>query len=161
MLLPIFKIKQQFVKIIVLLAVLLSSGYSQVKVLNLNEAISLAQRNNSDLTLARLVKLQADEKVSEVYSQNLVPNLSLSSSYTRAIKRNYITIEFGGVTQKLSVGTDNTITTNLTVTEAIPILGTPVFSGIRIAQYYQRMQQEVVNQTESKVKTDVQMQKRT
>lgn len=155
MLLSLFKLKRPFIKIIVLLVILLSSGYSQVKVLNLNEAISLAERNNSDLVLARLEKLKADEKVSEVYSQNLVPNLSLSSTYTRAIKRNYFTIEFGGVTQRLAVGTDNTITTNLTVTESIPFLGTPVFSGIRIAQIYQNMQQEAIKQTESKIKADV------
>jgi outer membrane protein TolC len=154
--LPINKIKKPVVKIIILLLFLASQGYSQVKVLNLNEAISLAIRNNSDLVLARLEKLKADEKVSEVYSENLVPSLSLSSTYTRALKKNYLTVDFGGgVTQRISVGTDNTITTNLQVTESIPFLGTPIFSGIRIAQYYQLMQQEVVNQTEYKVKADV------
>jgi outer membrane protein TolC len=131
-------------------------SYSQkIRVLTLNEAISLAERNNSDLILAKMGKMQADQKVSEVYSENLVPSLSLSSSYVRAIKKQFLLIQFPGFSQLVSLTTDNTITNTLNISEPIPILGTPVFSGIKIAQLYSSFQNESVNQTESKVKADV------
>jgi outer membrane protein TolC len=138
-----------------LLLFLQGVSYSQVNSLTLNEAIALAKKNNSELTIARFEKLKAEEKVSEVYSENLVPTITLSSQYIRSIKRSYFTIDFGGETQRLSVGTDNTFTTTLQVTEPIPVLGTPVMSGIKIASIYSNLQDEIIDQTEAKVKADV------
>ncbi|RPI16572.1 MAG: TolC family protein [Ignavibacteriae bacterium] len=150
------KRKGTFTTGLILFLFLCGVSYSQnVKVLNLTEAISLAQRYNSDLINVRYEKLKAEEKVSEVYSENLVPTLTLSSQYTRAIKQNFFTLSIGGQTQRIAVGTDNTITTTLSVTEAIPVLGTPIMSGIKIAEYYSRLQDEMVNQVEHRVKTDV------
>ncbi len=126
------------------------------KVLNLNEAILLAEKNNSDLITARLDQMKADEKVSEVYSENLVPNLSLTGSYQRYFKKPIFNISipnFG--TYNVPIGTDNTITTALSVSEPIPILGTPVFSGIKIAQVYSRLQKENVKNIQTKIKADV------
>jgi outer membrane protein TolC len=126
-----------------------------LKILNLGEAISIAKQNNSDLVVARLDKVKADEKVSEVYSENLVPTLTLSSRYSRSFIRPVFLIDFQGQLQRFEIGTDNTIATTLDVSEAIPVLGTPVFSGIRIAEIYSKMQTENVSQIESKIKADV------
>lgn len=131
---------------------LISEGYSQQeKMLTLNEAILLAKKNNSEYIIAKMEKLKADRKVSEVYSENLLPSLTLSSRYVRSFKKQTISI-FG---QVFEMGTDNSITTTFDVTEPIPVLGTPVFTGIRIAQYYSQMQEEAVTQVESKIKADV------
>lgn len=141
---------------IFLFLLLCNISYSQnIKILSLTEAISLAQRNNSDLVTARYNKLQAEEKVSEVYSQNLVPTLTLGSQYIRTLKQNFFTISFMGQTQRLAVGTDNSITTTLNVSEAIPVLGTPVMSGIKIAEYYSELQDEMIDKVQAKVKNDV------
>ncbi|MEO8513937.1 MAG: TolC family protein [Ignavibacteria bacterium] len=130
----------------------ITASYGQsVRVLSLYDAINLAKRNNSDYVIAQLDKLKADKQVSEVYSENLVPTLTLSSRYTRSFRKQ--TITFSG--QTFEIGSDNSVTTTLDVSEPIPFLGTPVFTGIRIAEYYSRIQDENVKSVESKIKTDV------
>ncbi len=136
----------------VLSATFISVSYSQsVRTLTLYDAINLAKRNNSDYVIAKLDKMKADKQVSEVYSENLVPSFTLSSRYVRSFRKQTINI-FG---QNFEIGSDNSITTTLDVSEPIPFLGTPVFNGIRIAEYYSRIQEENVKSVESKIKTDV------
>jgi hypothetical protein len=82
---------------ILFLSIGINSVFAQnVRVLNLGEAINLAKRNNSDYVLAKLEKMKADKKVSEVYSENLVPTLTLSSRYVRNFKKQILSI--GGQT---------------------------------------------------------------
>jgi outer membrane protein len=126
-------------------------SYSQEKILTIGDAILLAKKYNSDYLIVKMEKEKADKKVSEVYSQNLVPTLTLSSRYIRNFKKQVINI-FG---QSYELGTDNGLTTTLDISEPIPILGTPVFTGIRIAEYYSQMQDEAITQAESKLKSDV------
>ena len=122
-----------------------------VRTFTLDEAILTAKQNNSELMIAKMNKLQADAKVSEVYSENLLPTITLNSRYTRSFKKQVIQI-FG---QTYTLGSDNTITHTLDATEPIPVLGTPVFSGIRIAEYYSRLQEETVKGTDTKITNDV------
>ncbi len=122
-----------------------------VKIFTLNEAILTAKQNNSDLQIARLDRMKAEEYVSEVYSENLLPTITLNSRYTRAFKKQVIQI-FG---QSYPIGSDNTISNILDVSEPIPVLGTPVFTGIRIAKYYSRIQDENVKSVETKINNDV------
>ena len=124
--------------------------FSQQK-LTIGEAILLAKKNNSEYLIAKLDKFKAEKKVSEVYSENLVPTVTLSSRYIRSFKKQAISI-FG---QTIEIGSDNTITSTLDVSEPIPVLGTPVFTGIKIAEYYSSLQEETVIQVESKIKADV------
>ncbi len=127
------------------------TGYSQIRTITLPEAVTLAKTNNSELTIARLDEMKANEYVSQVYSENLVPNLSLSSRYTRNIKKQVLS--FGG--QSVFLGTDNSITTSLDITEPIPILGTPIFSGIKIAKYYSNLANKNTQAKEIQVTSDV------
>jgi outer membrane protein len=141
-------------KIIAAFILFLAAGitYSQnVKTLSLYDAINLAKRNNHDYIIARLDKLKAERKVSEVYSENLVPTITLNSRYTRSFKKQ--TFNISG--QTFEIGSDNSINTTIDVSEPIPFLGTPVMNGIRIAEYYERIQDENMSQVESKVKADV------
>ena len=124
----------------------------QVKTINnVNEAISIALKSNSGIITAKLDMLKANEKVSEVYSENLLPTITLNSRFQRAIRKQVFDI-FG---QKYEVGSDNTFTNLIDVTEALPVLGTPVFSAIRIADYYSKTQQQIVTATENDVKKKV------
>jgi outer membrane protein len=128
------------------------SVYSQNQLdLTLYDAINLAKRNNSDYVIAKLDRLKAERQVSQVYSENLFPTITLNSRYTRSFKKQQFII-FG---ETFEVGSDNSITTTIDVTEPIPFLGTPVMNGIKIAEYYERIQDENVTQVESKVKADV------
>lgn len=141
-------------KIIAAIVIVISANLSfsqNVRTLTLYEAINLAKKNNPDFVIAKLDMMKADKLVSQVYSENLVPTMTLSSRYTRAFKKQTINL-FG---ETFQLGSDNSIITSLDVTEPIPFLGTPVFSGVKIAQYYSRIQEENVNQIESKIKADV------
>lgn len=147
--------KKQIILIISL--VLFSSGIinaqdtNLVRVYTLDDAIFTAKTNNTSLVNAKLDRLKAEKKVSEVYSQNLVPTMTLSSQYVRAFKKQVFDI-FG---QRYTIGTDNSFTNSFEVTESIPVLGTPVFQAIRIADYYTGLQNENVNSAEVKVTSDV------
>ncbi len=140
------------IAIAIIIVLFAGSAYSQeTRTLNLSDAINLAKKNNSDYVIAKLEKLKAEKKVSEVYSENLVPTLTLSSRYARSFKKQTINI-FG---QNYEIGSDNSITTTIDVSEPIPFLGTPVFNGIKIARYYERIQDENVKQVETTIKADV------
>ena len=117
----------------------------------LGDAISEAMKNNTTLINARFDKMKATEKVSQTYNENLIPTLTLSSQYYHSYKKPIINI-FG---QSYEMGLDNTLTHTFSASEPIPFLGTPVFSGIRIAEYYANLQKENLASVESKIKTEV------
>ena len=121
------------------------------KSFTLGDAISEAMKNNSDIINARIDRLKATEKVSQTYNENLVPTLTLTSQYYQAFKKPIFNI-FG---QNYEIGTDNSMTHTFSASEPLPFLGTPVFSGIRIAEYYSHLQNENLASAESKVKTQV------
>ncbi len=147
----ILKYKKFLSLCFILMIIISSNAFSQVRTLTLEDAINEAYKNNSDLINARYDKLKAEYKVSQIYSESLIPSISLNSLYTRAFKKQVINI-FG---QNYEIGTDNAITNVVNVQEPIPILGTPIFQGIRVAKQYAKMSDENVRATESKVKTDV------
>jgi len=130
----------------------LNYSYAQYKkTYTLGEAISEAMKNNTTLINARYDNMKATEKVSQTYNENLIPTLTLTSQFYHTYKKQIINI-FG---QNYEMGTDNTMTHTFEASEPIPFLGTPVFSGIRIAEYYANLQKENVASVETKIKTDV------
>lgn len=147
----IAKIKKYITVCILLLMAVSTSAFAQVRELSLQDAINEAYKNNSDLVNARYDKTKADFKVSQIYNESLVPSITLNSQYIRSFKKQVFDI-FG---QRYEIGTDNQIQNTLNVQEPIPILGTPIFQGIRIAEYYSKMSDENVRAIETKVKTDV------
>ncbi|MFA5403975.1 MAG: TolC family protein [Ignavibacteria bacterium] len=130
----------------------LNFSYAQYKkTYTLGEALSEAMKNNTTLINARFDNMKATEKVAQTYNENLIPTLTLSSQYYHTYKKQIINI-FG---QNYEMGTDNTMTHTFEASEPLPFLGTPVFSGIRIAEYYANLQKENVASVESKIKTEV------
>lgn len=129
-----------------------STVFSQnVKILSLEEAIIFAKKNNPELVISKMDKLKAGKKIKEVYAENLIPTITFSSRYTRNFKKQVFEI-FG---QKIEIGTDNSIVHSIDVSEPIPFLGTPIFSAVRIAEHYSKLQDETVKQIESRIKADV------
>ncbi len=141
----------RLLKYFLVLTLLVSISSSQQKlVLNLEQAINIAKKNSPELSIANLDYTKSLKKVSEVYSDNLFPTLTLNSRYIRNFKKQTINI-FG---QNFELGSDNSINTTIDATESIPFLGVPVFSGIRIAEYYEKISAENVKNTEAKLKAD-------
>lgn len=146
------KIYKLFLILITFLHITTDSEAQQVKTINnLDEAISIALKSNSSIITAKFDMLKAQKKVSEVYSENLLPTITLNSRFQRAIRKQVFDI-FG---QKFEVGSDNSFSNLIDVTESLPILGTPVFSAIRIADYYEKTQKQNVTSTENDVKKKV------
>lgn len=142
----------KIIPIIFFILLINTHSYGQnIRILSLTEAISLALSNNSDLITAKYERVKAQKKVSETYNENLFPAVNLNTRYNRAFKKQVFDI-FG---QKFEIGNDNQITNSLDVTQTIPFLGAPVFSGIRIAEYYAKLQDELIASIEAKTKTDV------
>lgn len=149
---PVRKLFQVFLIITVFSILSAAADAQQIKTINnLNEAISIALKSNSGIVTAKLDMLKAKEKVSEVYSENLLPTLTLNSRFQRAIRKQVFDI-FG---QKYEVGSDNSFTNLIDLTESLPVLGTPVFTAIRIADYYSKTQQQNVTASEIDVKKKV------
>jgi outer membrane protein len=115
------------------------------------DAILVAMKSNAELSKAKIDELKAASKVSEVYSENLVPTTNLNMIFTRSFKKQVLSI----AGETFEIGSDNSILTQIEVTEPIPILGTPVFSGIRIAEYYQNIQRENIKRVEADIKNNV------
>lgn len=115
------------------------------------DAILVAMKSNAELSKARIDELKAASKVSEVYSENLVPTTNLNMIFTRSFKKQVLSI----AGETFEIGSDNSILTQIEITEPIPILGTPVFTGIRIAEHYQNIQRENVRRVEADIKNNV------
>lgn len=139
--------------LVFLIPAISSNSYAQqVKVINnVEQAINLAFQNNSSIISAKLDKMKAQEKVSEVYSENLIPTVTLNSRFQRAIRKQVLNI----AGQQFEVGSDNSFSNLIDVRESLPILGTPVFTAIRIADYYEKTQQQNITKTEIDVKKNV------
>lgn len=139
--------------LVFLISAISSNSYAQqVKVINnVEQAINLAFQNNSSIISAKLDKMKAQEKVSEVYSENLIPTVTLNSRFQRAIRKQVLNI----AGQQFEVGSDNSFSNLIDVRESLPILGTPVFTAIRIADYYEKTQQQNITKTEIDVKKNV------
>ncbi|MBK6507010.1 MAG: TolC family protein [Ignavibacteria bacterium] len=115
------------------------------------DAILVAMKSNAELSKAKIDELKAASKVSEVYSENLVPTTNLNMIFTRSFKKQVLSI----AGETFEIGSDNSILTQIEITEPIPILGTPVFTGIRIAEHYQNIQRENVRRVEADIKNNV------
>lgn len=118
---------------------------------NVEEAIALALKNNSDIIISDLNKLKAESEVSQEYSQAFIPDLRFSSEYFRTFKKQVINI-FG---QNYETGADNNVLNSLKLREDIPFLGNPAFAGINIANNYLKLQEENSHSVENDVKNNV------
>ncbi|CAN5477112.1 TolC family protein [soil metagenome] len=144
------KIKINFIMISVALITSVSA-YSQVKVLTLPQAISLANVNNSDLVIARYDLLSAQEKVSQIYRENLTPTVTLTSKYTRYFSKPTVNI----LGQQISTLTDNSIYNTFDVIQPIPFLGIPVGAALTIADNYTKLSEANIRAREISLSTAV------
>lgn len=137
--------------IVIFVQTTFASAQNKTVIASADDAILLAMKSNAELSKAKIDEMKAASKVSEVYSENLVPTTNLNMIFTRSFKKQVLNI-FG---ETFEIGSDNSILTQIEITEPIPILGTPVFSGIRIAEHFQNIQRENVKRVEADIKNNV------
>lgn len=122
-----------------------------IRTLTLEDAVKISKEKNSNIRQAILDKLKAQDKVSEVYRDNLAPNFILNTRYTRNFKKPTFNI-FG---ETFEIGADNELINTLELQYSIPVLGVPVFQGIRVAEFYEQMSEERVRSVTNTVKSQV------
>lgn len=142
-------------KIILLILVCFSFGniYSQDINLDLNKSIELALKNNHDLKLARLNKLEADELVTEAWGSSVFPNISGFANYRRALKRGEITIETPFFTGSFPEGTENTLSFGVNLEQ--PLFTGAVFLAVRVARIYAEIAEKGVYASQAELITTI------
>ncbi len=117
--------------------------------LSLDQAVRAALRQNRDVRAARLALEEANERVSEAWS-NVYPSLDFNASYTRNVSPtvnflpaaifdpsagpdDYIAVQFGADNQWMS-----------TVSLEQPLFSAAAFIGVGAAGRFRNLQQEVV-----------------
>ncbi len=130
---------------------------AQIKTLMLDEAIKIALENNNQVRVARLELIKSEEKLVEARSA-LIPQLNLSASYSRYLKKPVLFLPpdspFGRLTGGvIEIGFDNSYLGSLAL--QMPIFAWPVYSGIRVANKSRALAEQVYKSISAKTITDV------
>ncbi|MBK7866286.1 MAG: TolC family protein [Ignavibacteriales bacterium] len=122
-------------------------------IVNLDKAISIALENNYDLKTGRLNKDIAYEKVEETWGTAVYPELKGSVNYRRALKKGVFTIDAPGFSGTFPIGSDNTLTATLSLSQNIFAGG--IFIGAQAAEIYAKIADHIVDATEQELKYQV------
>lgn len=120
---------------------------------NLNNAIELAIENNESYLIAKKEQDRANSLVMEAASGAL-PQITGGLTYLRNWKAAIVVFEFNGVPSTLKVGTDNTYTADLTLTQPL-YSGGRTFAAIKIASLYKNLSKETVRAAAQDLKVKV------
>ena len=139
--------------IFIITASQLAAQPSEKVIVDLNKAISIALENNYDLKTGRLNKDIAYEKVEETWGTAVYPELKGSVNYRRALKKGVFTIDAPGFSGTFPIGTDNTLTATLSLSQNIFAGG--IFIGAQAAEIYAKIADHIVDATELELKYQV------
>ncbi len=99
--------------------------------LDLNQAIEIALSENPTIKVAdKEIKLKKESR-KEAFA-GLFPEVALAGSYSRAIKKQTMVMDFGGQSQEIQVGSDNTYSGGLTV--SLPIYAPALYKSIKLTR---------------------------
>ena len=95
-----------------------------------NECIRIALTNNPTLKVADMEITRADYTKKETLAQ-LFPNINFSASYQRAVELQTISMNMGGTSQKLKMGSDNNW--NLGFSASMPLVAPQLWKSLQIS----------------------------
>ncbi len=99
--------------------------------LDLNQALEIALSENPTIRVAdKEIKLRKEVR-KEAFA-NLFPEVALTGSYSRTIKKQTMVMDFDGNSQEIQVGSDNTYSGGLTV--SLPIYAPALYKSIRLTK---------------------------
>lgn len=122
-------------------------------IVDLDKAISIALENNYDLKTGRLNRDIAYEKVEETWGTAVYPELKGSVNYRRALKKGVFTIDAPGFSGTFPIGTDNTLTATLSLSQNIFAGG--IFIGAQAAEIYAKIADHIVDASEQELRYQV------
>ncbi len=102
-----------------------------VVTLTLNEALEIALSENPTIRIADQ-EIQLKKEVKREAYYNLIPEVSLSGNYSRAIKKQTMVMDFDGNSQTLKMGSDNTYSGGLNI--SLPIFAPALYKTINLTQ---------------------------
>lgn len=117
--------------------------------LTLEETIRLALENNHDFKQVKIENKKAEEQVREAYGSSLFPSIDGRLNYSRALKRPEFIFEAFGETQRIQVGTANSLTAGVTVEQ--PLFSGAMFLAVKIAETYSEISARSVKYTEAEL----------
>lgn len=134
----------------ILLSFIVTAQKGDTVVIDLQKAITIALENNYDLKTGLLNREIAYEKVEETWGQAVYPEIRGSVNYRRALKKGVFTIDAPGFSGTFPIGTDNTLTTTLSLSQNI--FAGAVFIGAQAAQIYAKIADHTVAATAHEIK---------
>ena len=124
-------------KMLLAVAVLLSVGYVQAQEvkdtlqLTLDKALEIALSENPTMKVAgQEIQLKKEAK-KEAYG-GLFPEISLTGSYSRTLKKQTMVMDFGGESQTIQVGSDNSYSGGLNV--SLPVFAPALYKSINLTK---------------------------
>lgn len=118
-------------------------GMNAQQKLTLEECVQTALKNNYDHKNVIFNKEIADKQVREAYGTSLFPSIKGNVTYDRALKRPEFILEFGGNSQRIKVGSANSLTAGINVEQ--PLFTGAMFLAVKIAKTFADISQHAVN----------------
>lgn len=133
--------KRTITTLVALLALAGSTALGQEPLrLTLEDAVKLAMNNNRGLQISRNTITNADQQIKEAYA-NVYPSVTLNGRYTRNIQRPVFYFPGAdGITRPVSIGSDNAISTDITVNQIV--FNSAVFTGVGAAETYAKISRQ-------------------
>ncbi len=114
-----------------LLAPLRASGADDTPVvMSLRECLDIALSDNPTIRVADIEIKRADYSKKETLA-SLLPNIGFNAAYQRSIELQTIRMDFGGESQKLKMGSDNSW--NLGLSASLPLIAPTLWKSLAIS----------------------------
>ncbi len=131
--------------------------FAQTRTLTLEDAVKISLENNNQIKTARLEVIKSDEKLIEA-SSGLIPQISLSGSYSRYIKKPVLFLPpdspFGRLTGGvIEIGFDNSYLGLLAL--QMPVFSWSVYAGIKVANKSRLLAEQAYKSAVLKTISDV------
>jgi outer membrane protein TolC len=99
--------------------------------ITLQQAIEIAQNENPTIRIADK-EIELKKAVSQEVYANLFPQASAVGTYSRAIKKQTMVMEFGGVSQSIQVGSDNSYSGGIQIN--LPLFAPSLYKTINLTK---------------------------
>ncbi len=98
---------------------------------NLSKAIEIALSENPNIRIAnRNIEAKKYYKTEQIAS--LFPSISLSSSYQRTVKKQKMSMQFGGNDMEIEVGTSNNYAAGINF--SLPLVAAPTWFNLKLSE---------------------------
>jgi outer membrane protein len=106
------------------------TGQDSVSI-SLQQAIEMALHESPTMRIAnRIIQIKKHAKTEQIIS--LFPDVSLAGTYNRTIKKQVMTMRFGGQAMEIEVGTDNNYTGGINV--SLPLIAPTLWQNLKLSQ---------------------------